>query len=305
MRISPRDFRRTFFDDYFILRKWLGPRRDRNAAAYPNLACFAFDSITSEIIVFGRFEKTLLDVIFARLDPFSSVFRETTAIDIGANIGNHSLYFAERFGQVYAIEAAPETFSLLSFNVAHSGYSNVTPLQKALGECHGKLMFAEHRNEAGRSGVIDPASKMCDVLRTQPGHTFEVEVETGDTVLLQHRMLPVSLIKIDVEGFEHSVIKGLQSTIQTFRPMLLIEQLASEIRAGTSDTVEFLRQWGYDQFYAPESANKTANRYVCLLSKLLSGDSIEMEPIHSFAAKHYPMVLCCASDSTFTLKGIA
>ena len=118
-------------------------------------------------------------------------------------------------------------------------------------------------------------------------------------------MLPVSLIKIDVEGFERSVIKGLKSTIEQFHPMILIEQLASEVQTGTTETVELLRQFGYDEFYSPESRNKLRNRRVRLLSKLLWGDTIDLMPIDSFSPKHYPMVLCCASSSAFSLKGIA
>src|SRR5690242_6939350 len=82
MRISPRDFRRNFFSDYFILRKLLQPRRNENAAAYPNVACFAFDSITSEIVVFGRFEKMLLDAVFSHLEPFDGAFKETAVVDV-------------------------------------------------------------------------------------------------------------------------------------------------------------------------------------------------------------------------------
>lgn len=304
MRISPHDFRRNFFDDYFIHRKLLGRRRNENAAVYPNVACYAFDSITSEIILFGRFEKTLLDVAFARLEFLSGDFKQTAAIDIGANIGNHSLYFAQRFGHVYAIEADPKTFELLSFNVTHTGSSNITPIQRALGEASGKLMFAEHRNEAARSGIVDPSNKMCDWLREQPGRLFEVEASTGDAVFADHNMLPVSLIKIDVEGFECSVIKGLKSTIESFRPMILIEQLANEISGGTSKTIELLRQYGYDRFYSPESSSRIKGRRTRLVSKLLRGDTIGLEPVASFAPKHYPMILCCAGSGPFSLNTI-
>lgn len=302
MRISPRDFRRNFFEDYFILRKLLGRRRNENAAIYPNVACYAFDSITSEIILFGRFEKLLLDLVFTRLEPLSSQFKQTAVIDIGANIGNHSLYFAPRFGHVYAIEADPKTFELLSFNIKHTGWSNITPIQMALGEASGKLTFAEHRNEAARSGIVDPSSKMSDWLREQPGRLFEVEVSAGDAVLSGRNMLPVSLIKIDVEGFERSVIKGLKSTIESFHPMLLIEQLANEISGGTSETVELLKQYGYDQFYSPESASRIKNRRVRLASKLLRGDTVNLVLVDFFTPKHYPMILCCASSSPFKLE---
>jgi FkbM family methyltransferase len=305
MRISPSNFRRDFFDDYFLLRGAIRRRINENAPAFPNVACFVFDNINSEIMMFGRFERTSLDVVFSKLDPSTSAFKTTSVIDVGANIGNHSLYFAERFGQVYSIEASPKTFALLCFNVEHSGYSNITPIQAALGETGGKLMFAEHRNFAGSSGIIDPSSKRSDDLREQPGRIFEVDVKTGDSVLSHYDMLPVSLIKIDVEGFERSVLAGLRETIEAFHPMILVEQLANEVQTGTSDTVDLLRQWGYDKFYSPESICKIKSRHMRLLSKLLRGDTIELLSIDTFLARHYPMVLCCASDGPFNLKKCA
>lgn len=168
-----------FFDDYFILRKFFNRRRAVNAGQYPNVACFAFDSITSEIILFGRFEGISLDLIFSRLLRFSSVFREAAAVDIGANIGNHALDLAQHFGRVYAIEANPKTFALLSFNAKYSGHLNIMPIQAALGDGTAKPNFAEHQAELGRPGIVDPSSGMYDALRTQPGRIFEVDMASG------------------------------------------------------------------------------------------------------------------------------
>lgn len=290
-----------FFDDYFILRKFFNRRRAVNAGQYPNVACFAFDSITSEIILFGRFERVLLDLIFSRLLRFSSVFRNAAAVDIGANIGNHALYFAQHFGRVYAIEANPKTFALLTFNAKYSGYSNIVPIQTALGDSTGKLNFAEHQADLGRSGIVDPSSGMYDALRTQPGRIFEVNTESGDSVLSRQATGPIALLKIDVEGFESSVIKGLQSTIEEFHPLVLIEQLANEIRNGTTKTIELLRQFGYDEFYVPESTNKIRNRHLRILSKLLLGDTVDLVPTEYFSEKHYPMILCSSSKSPLSL----
>jgi FkbM family methyltransferase len=302
MRISPSTFRRDFFDDYFLLRGEIRRRIHENAPVYPNVACYVFDNINSEIMMFGRFERTSLDVVFSKLDPSATAFKNTCAIDVGANIGNHSLYFAERFGQVYSIEASPKTFGLLSFNVEHSGYSNITPIQAALGETAGKRMFAEHRNFVGSSGIIDPSNKLSGNLSKQPGRIFEVDVKTGDSVLSHYDMLPVSLIKIDVEGFERSVLAGLKHTIEAFHPMILMEQLSNEVQTGTSDTVELLRKWGYDKLYSPQSTSRIKGRRLRLLTKLLCGDTIELEAIDAFLPRHYPMVLCCASDSAFNAE---
>lgn len=300
--ISAREFRRNFFNDFVLNRTLLAPRRAENAALYPNVACFAFDSISSEIMVFGRFEKSLLDVTFSGLSRFSEIFARSVALDIGANIGNHALYFAPQFKEVYAIEANPRTFALLALNAAHPGVANVTALQAAIGERRQKLTFAEHRNEVGRSGIIGATNKFSDVLRDQPGRTFEIETENGDEFLASRVNGRISLVKIDVEGFEASVIRGLAATIRAHRPIILLEQLANEIENGTSDAIELLRRYGYDEFYHAESAIAIKQRHLRLLYKLLCGDRLSLKPLDVLKSTHYPLIVCCASGSELSLR---
>ncbi len=290
--VSPRECRRYFFDDFVLNRTLLARRRRENARRYPNLACFAFDSISSEIMLFGRFEKRLLDVIFHYLSAFSSEFANATAIDIGANIGNHALYFAPCFKTVVAVEANPRAFALLALNVEHCGFSNVKPFRAALGARRERLTFAEHRNEVGRSGIIDAANKFSGVLRAQEGRTFEIEVENADSFLAGKVEGPVALVKIDVEGFEASVIRGLEKTLARGKPILLLEQNAQEIVNGTTEAVELLRSLGY-RFYEVAERRRFANRYARLLDKLLTGDRLCLREIHRFEPTHYPLILCC------------
>jgi len=82
---------------------------------HPNVAIFAFDAIGLHIQFYGIYEKDLLDglsqTVFNNIDTNDSI-----CLDIGANIGNHSLYFSKYFKSVYSFEPHPDTFMLLEFN---------------------------------------------------------------------------------------------------------------------------------------------------------------------------------------------
>ena len=95
---------------------------NKSIKKYPNLAIFAFDRIGADISIHGIYEKEILErlkgCIFNKIDTQNSV-----CLDIGANIGNHTLYFAQFFKQVYSFEPHPEIFELLKFNVRK--YNNV------------------------------------------------------------------------------------------------------------------------------------------------------------------------------------
>ena len=82
---------------------------------FPNIAHPAFDVIGPHISLFGRFEhnelKVLEERVFNKIDCSNS-----TCLDIGANIGNHSVFFANFFSNIYSFEPYPDSYYLLKFN---------------------------------------------------------------------------------------------------------------------------------------------------------------------------------------------
>lgn len=139
------------------------------------------------------------------------------AIDAGAFIGTHSVFF-QRFCEcnfVFAFEANPNTFPFLVRNIhANSLDETIVPIPKALGSSRGFAHISFTRKENQGNSVL----------------TFDKNKETGIEVTtldgeMQSRgeMLPVKLIKIDVEGAEIEVLQGAKVTIHTHRPLLCIE----------------------------------------------------------------------------------
>ncbi len=83
----------------------LNKRRAELINRFPQVACFAFDHISTEITVRGRFERPALEFFCSQL--FNRMQNRRLCLDVGANIGNHSLAFADHFDRVLAFEPNP------------------------------------------------------------------------------------------------------------------------------------------------------------------------------------------------------
>ena len=75
-----------------------------------NLIYFFNDKLSREISIKGIFEK---EQLFATL---SVLKKKRTLIDVGANIGNHSIFFSKYFKKILSFEPFPLTFSVLKLN---------------------------------------------------------------------------------------------------------------------------------------------------------------------------------------------
>lgn len=159
------------------------------------------------------FESELLHKIFLefRGGLLSQVLAQegSVVVDIGANIGNHTLYFAlERHAsKVISFEAVEETYRILARNI--------------------ELNNLQDRTEIYCLGLSDQAG-MADIGRRYAGNIGGTELAVGSgnikLVALDSFNLPrVDLIKIDVEGMEPQVLKGAEETIRRCRPYIMTE----------------------------------------------------------------------------------
>ena len=136
-----------------------------------------------------------------------------TFVDIGANVGNHSLYAALFLGaaRVIAFEPNPLAYRLLVQNVLVNGLEQVIDLSR-LGVGVGA------REEGGYS--MERRRRNLGGAKMLPGESGKLRVLPGDTLLEGEAP---ALIKIDVEGMEMAVLEGLKATLRQHRPVLLVE----------------------------------------------------------------------------------
>lgn len=135
-----------------------------------------------------------------------------TFVDIGANIGNHSIYVAAFLqpGRVIVFEPNPVAYRLLLANVA------MNDLGRVIETRHVGLGLSSETSEGFGMGA---PRKNLGSARMKPGEG-DLKVIAGDAALKD--AVP-DVIKIDVEGMEMMVLAGLEETVARHRPTILIE----------------------------------------------------------------------------------
>jgi FkbM family methyltransferase len=137
-----------------------------------------------------------------------------TAVDVGANIGTHGVFFARTVGSegtVRAIEPQRIAYQLLCANASLNALLNLRCHHAAAGAVAGQTVVP----------VLDPTAEQNfgALAAGQFDEGEPVPVMTIDSLSLAK----CRLIKIDVEGSEATVLDGARETIETHRPALLVE----------------------------------------------------------------------------------
>jgi FkbM family methyltransferase len=151
--------------------------------------------------------------------------------DIGANIGNHTLAFATCAGQVHAFEPVPQTFRMLQGNISRNHLSNVQAWNLALSDREEKTCI--YLGKPGNMGMSSLEKK------DSSGAAVEISSAVGDAFIRTHAIDRVDFMKIDVEGHEYFVIRGLLETIGKFTPVITLEWNDPSAIARFADSEEF------------------------------------------------------------------
>lgn len=256
--------------------------------SYPQLAVFAFDHIGLCINHYGRYESRTLCLIGDYLESINSALSGTAALDIGANIGNHSLYFSDLFEEVLAFEPNPRTFALLKFNIEHvCTKRNINCFNFGLSDQNSEMLFKASTSNVGGSRIVE------DPQSDQDGDTFLIEVKRADDFVELYDK-KISLIKIDIEGHELAALKGAKNLIEKNNPIILFEQHASDFSEGRSAVVDYLSGLNYKfltierRFYFGE---KFFSRLCGLILRYVFGTQLTLVETDHFQQRYYDMVI--------------
>lgn len=142
----------------------------------------------------------------------SFIKKFTVAIDIGANIGLHSVRFSHLFDEVHSFEPSKINFNCLKLNTVN--LKNVELYNVGLGG-----------NKTTETLSIPSNSENCGLFSIVDFKNFDGDLtkETIDIFLLDNYNLKPDLIKIDTQGFELEILKGGIKTLLEFSPVLIIE----------------------------------------------------------------------------------
>lgn len=128
--------------------------------------------------------------------------------DVGANVGLYSNKFSDiagASGRVFAYEPSPANLRRLKEAIAVCG--NVTVLPFALGERDDVVHFEQGNDSLGAtSRIVDKSVKASNPL-------VEIRVVSGDQVISSGQAASPNVVKIDTEGYELDVLRGLRQTL--------------------------------------------------------------------------------------------
>jgi FkbM family methyltransferase len=178
--------------------------------------------IDIDIIRLGAYEKPGL--FFAR-DALKSVAAEGGVfVDVGANTGMYSLFMSQYAKTVHAVEPYERVLKRFRRMIEVNAIDNIVVHAVGLGEKRQALSFFEPPNgNLGKGSFVENFNKR----RASP-HQIKFEVIPGDEIFAGKDPVPIDLIKIDVEGFEKSVLRGLKKTLRSNRPVVMVELTLEE-----------------------------------------------------------------------------
>lgn len=165
------------------------------------------------------------------------------AVDVGANVGLYTARMSAAVGpsgRVVALEPVPSTFALLAANTRVMPHENVTLHNAAATDAAGVVGMRVPRSAAGLEDHYQ--SHLCD-----DGADVRVVGVRLDDLPLPH---PVALVKVDAEGHELAVLRGMRRLLERDRPALVVEASDAE------GALAFLAPLGYRMRALPGSANR-------------------------------------------------
>lgn len=193
--------------------------------------------------------------VFSRGEPvveemFLSLLREGDVVcDIGANIGWYGLLAARKVGprgKVFAFEPALLNAALAEKNARQNRLSNLIVVPEAITDQDGWLTFLDRGSLMSRLDKDDSAAQAERRARQGgrvKGETV-VRVTTLDHWLVAADQPAPNVVKIDVEGAEAGVLRGMRQTLTVAKPQLIVE-----LHGTRQEVVEVLESVGYEHAF--------------------------------------------------------
>jgi FkbM family methyltransferase len=214
----------------------------------------------------GTRDAYMTEIFERTIDPGMVV------LDIGAYMGYFTLLAARRAGRdgtIVSFEPHPRSFQLLRQNVVQNDFGDrVILVQKALAATTGvRRFFARSVNES-ESGFTPSQNRLSEL---------EVDCVVADAFLLGRA---VDVVKIDVEGSELEVLRGMRQTLSgSAGATLFVEYNPAALRsAGTNplELLELLDRYGYEAYVIDERARRLVRATADLPLRIEPGGYVDL-----------------------------
>jgi FkbM family methyltransferase len=187
--------------------------KDGSAFEYP------FKSLVGANLFVGKFEEVEINWFCENLKPGDTVF------DVGANGGLYTLIASKLVGptgHVYAFEPGERELNLLRTNILKNNLSNVTVVDRAVSDKKSSSRF-----------MVSQDGAMSSLAKNQHGNQKIVNDVLVETVSLD-------VLKIDVEGAEHLVFKGMKNLLSSFPQVKILFECGDSTASGFNYSAQSL-----------------------------------------------------------------
>lgn len=133
-------------------------------------------------------------------------------LDIGSNVGNHTVFFGKilKASHIKSIEVNPRIIEILKTNIVLNGLSDICDISH--------LGLGLHSETINNASIGWSEDNIGGGTVSTDGEG-DLKLVKGDDIFDEH----YDLVKMDVEGLEMEVLKGMSNFIETYRPSMFIE----------------------------------------------------------------------------------
>lgn len=215
-----------------------------------------FDLPEEGVVQFGNWKNPLapqLAITQADVDFFKQfVPKGSLAVDVGANTGDTTVLMALAAGKeglVIGFDPNPYVFKILSVNAGlNKDRTNIVVLPYAVTEKEGEFYYASSEASFANGGISDQPSAYHGSHKL-PTTIKGVNLEKHLDEHYPGWLPKISLIKVDVEGYDKEVIKSVHPVLEKYRPVVIAECFFKLTAAEREELYESIASKGYDLFY--------------------------------------------------------
>jgi FkbM family methyltransferase len=166
-----------------------------------------------------------------------------TVYDLGGYQGRMTICFARAVGnngRVITFEPNPTNYPRILENIALNGFKNVEVHQLGVGSEKASFELRFDEKDTARSSFRE---NYFENRNLKADKSLLIEVDSLDSLIIQHALPKPDFIKMDVEELEFEVLTGMPETIKNYKPQLLIEMHGGP--NNVSRVVNLLLSYGY------------------------------------------------------------
>ncbi|MEL6418075.1 MAG: FkbM family methyltransferase [Pseudomonadota bacterium] len=223
LKSNPR-FYQLFLDDLEEQGiRFLRHCEDHSMVFFPN------DTVGKRMRTAGDFGRDTVRRVKAMLSQARPLPAEPAILELGANVGTHTVYLALEFpsARITAVEPDIQSAEILKYNININEIDSRAEVRTvAVSDQPGHMTFIRDHHNRGASSLVQNSKSIAwtEAQSLSDGYQeISVEVQTADAVV---QTLPdghVDFVWMDVEGHEMNVFMGFQETIAKARPPMYFE----------------------------------------------------------------------------------